>query len=586
MKTDIEVGFDAKNRRITLKVPFHLNEIPRGFPARRFDPKAKIWKLPLVQGNIRHLQSIQHHYPFTLTDEAKDAIKNYEALNSGPVYQPFPYHVYDFTRSASKYTPMVHQQKMLDRAWNLPAAAWFAKMGTGKTFAAIHLAFARFKAGIIDAVVISCPSTLRSTWRKELAKYATGEYDYRIHETKASWLKEFYAQKSDPKKPVLQILAISVEGLGVSEQLYDSVCGFFVNRRVFLIQDESSRIKSPGALRTQRSIQLGACATHRLILNGTPIALGIQDLWSQYEFLDPNIIGMGDYWAFKTRYVTMGGYENKQIVGYQNVEELMGLIEPYTVEVGKDVLNLPPKVPKQRLISATPEQKKLLRLVKKGGSDDPNDPIIKVDNVLERVLRWRQIVGGWLPRSVPVELDSGEVVWETVLEPLDKNPKMDSLFELIEDNNAGSKFVIWTPFVHEIEFIIGKLTKLYGPESVRGYYGKTDKSLRSDIEDAYCNNPTMRYFVGNAASAGLGLTLISGENDIMVYYSGTNAYIDRAQSEDRCHRIGQKNSVVVVDLIMERTVDETIAASIEVKMNVEEYIMERLARGEALSLEG
>jgi len=157
---------------------------------------------------------------------------------------------------------------------------------------------------------------------------------------------------------------------------------------------------------------------------------------------------------------------------------------------------------------------------------------------------------------------------------------------MIEDHNAGSKFIIWTPFVHEIEYIIARLAKVYGPDSVRAYYGKTDKSLRSDIEDAYCNDPQMRYFVGNAASAGLGLTLISGESDIMVYYSGTNAYIDRAQSEDRAHRIGQHNSVVVADIVMERTVDESIAESIALKMNVEEYIMERLAKGEPLQFEG
>jgi SNF2 family DNA or RNA helicase len=66
----------------------------------------------------------------------------------------------------------------------------------------------------------------------------------------------------------------------------------------------------------------------------------------------------------------------------------------------------------------------------------------------------------------------------------------------------------------------------------------------------------------------------------MVYYSGTNAYIDRAQSEDRAHRIGQKNTVTVVDLVMENTYDEIIQASISTKMDVEEYIMTRIAGGD------
>jgi SNF2 family DNA or RNA helicase len=579
LNTTIKVDYDQKTRRLKMTCPFFLADVMRGFPSRRFDPKSKTWRMPLVRPNILHLKATERTYDYAVTDAAHEAMRNYETLMAGPVYQPFPTHLYDFKKAKTKYDPMEHQSRMLDKSWNLPAIAWFAKMGTGKTFAAIHLACARFKAGLIDSVVIVCPSTLRSTWRKELEKYATVEYDYRVHDTKASWLKEFY---NDRKSKQLQILAVSVEGLGVSAALYDSVCGFFPHRNIMLICDESSRIKNPDAKRTQRTIEFRDASKYRLILNGTPIALGIKDLWSQYELLDPNIIGSGDYWSFQTRYLVKGGFEGKEIVGVQNVEELIRLIEPYTVEVGKDVLNLPPKVMKPRYVQATAEQKMLLKLIKKGESPDPTAPLIKVDNVLERVLRWRQVVGGWLPRQDPI-------TEKVTLEPLEDNPKMDAFFELIADNYEGSKFIIWSTFIHEIEYIIQRLGEKYGQQSVAGYYGATDKEERSRIEDAYCNNPSLRFFVGNPATAGLGLTLISGMDDIMVYYSGTNAYIDRAQSEDRAHRIGQKRSVVVVDMVMEKTIDEQIIAALEEKMSVEEYIMTRLKNGapiESMELTG
>lgn len=579
MNNVIKLDFDPKTKKFKAVAPFHLNDVIREFPSKRFDPKSKTWRLALTRQNIEHLNRVSCIYAFEITEAAEVAIRDHEQLTKGPTYVPFPYHVYDFAKSATGFSPMVHQRRMLDKAWNLPACAWFAKMGTGKTFAAVHLACARYLAGLIDAVVIICPSTLRSTWRKELAKYSTVPYDYRVHETKAGWIRDFYDLRRTGN---LKILAVSVEGLGVSAGLYDSVLGFFQDRRVMVINDESSRIKNPQALRTKRCIEFRDHSEYRIILNGTPIALGIEDLWSQYEFLDGNIIGSGDYWSFKTRYVELGGYENKQIVGYKNVEELMKLIEPYTVEVGKDVLDLPPKIMKSRLVTATPEQRRLLKLIKKGYSDDPAAPLIKVDNTLERVLRWRQVVGGWLPEQHP---ETGAVT----LKPLKDNPKMDSLMELIADNVKGSKFIIWSSFIHEIDYISDRLAALYGENSVRKYYGATDKSERSAIEDAYCNDAKMRFFVSNPATAGLGLTLISGENDVMVYYSGTNAYIDRAQSEDRSHRIGQKNSVVVVDMVMERTIDEVIAASIEAKMSVEEYIMTRLKNGtplEKMELEG
>lgn len=579
LDNQIAVSYDQKTKRLKIACSFFLADAARSFPARKFDPKSKTWRMPLNKQNIEHLNATRHIFKYVITEETQKAIDNFVKILDGPIYEPFPYHLYDFTKSKTKFLPMDHQRRMLDKSWNLPAVAWFAKMGTGKTFAAIHLACARYKAGLINAVVIICPSTLRSTWRKELEKYATVEYDYRVHETKSKVQQEFYDDKKSEKSEKLQILAVSVEGLGVSEALYDSVCGFFLGRECMVIVDESSRIKNHAAQRTKRTIEFKDISKYRMVLNGTPIAVGIQDLFSQYEFLDSNIIGSGDWWSFKTRYVEMGGYEGKKIIGYKHIEELMQLIEPYTLEVSKDVLNLPPKVMKIRYVSATSEQKALLKLIKKGTGAEADDPLIKVDNVLERVLRWRQVVGGWLPRQDPI-------TEKTTLEPLKQNPKMDSFFELIEDHYEGSKFIIWSTFIHELEYINRKLEEKYGSSSCALYYGAVDKESRSRIEDQYCNDTKLRFFIGNPATAGLGLTLISGMDDIMVYYSGTNAYIDRAQSEDRAHRIGQFRTVVVVDMVMENTVDEQIIASTQEKMNVEEYIMTRLKNGIQLELEG
>jgi len=578
MKNVIEVSFDPKTRRLIMAGPFHLNDAIRGFPSRRFDPKSKTWRVPLVRANVAHLTSVAHIYPFKIDDAAKKAVEQAEQLMAAPKVIPFPFQ-YRFTDSKVKYTPMEHQTRMLDGAWNLKAVAWIAKMGTGKTYAAIHLAFARWLAGQIDAVMVICPSTLRPTWRKEFEKFATREYDFRVHETKASWLKEFYNEKP---KDRLQVLAVSVEGLGVSEALYDSACGFMVGRRVMVVCDESSRIKNPDAKRTNRAISIGSVAEYKMILNGTPIALGIEDLWSQYEFIDPNIIGCGDYWAYKTRYLQMGGFENKQIVGYMNTDELMSAIRPYTIEVGKEVLNLPPKMMKPIYCEATAEQKRLFKLIVKGANGDPNAPLIKVENVLERMLRLRQVTGGYLPKGKVVEKEVDGMLVETIettIEPLEQNPKLDLLLSVVDDNFKTSKFIIWSTFVHEIEHLRDVLAQKYGEASVECYYGKTQIEDRSRIEDRYCKDPYLRFFIGNPVAAGLGLTLISGEDDVMVYYSGTNAYIDRAQSEDRSHRIGQKRSVTVIDLVMERTVDVVIQESIQMKMGIDEFVTAQLRAG-------
>jgi SNF2 family DNA or RNA helicase len=267
----------------------------------------------------------------------------------------------------------------------------------------------------------------------------------------------------------------------------------------------------------------------------------------------------------------MGGYENKQIIGYSNVDELMSLIQPYTLEVDKKVLKLQAKTYKVIYVTATPEQQRLFKKIETGVGDGP---MIKVQNVLEKMLRLQQVIGG----SEPMTFDVDGVL-ETTTVPLVKNPKLDALMEMIDDNREGTKFIIWARYIPEIELICTKLREKYGNASIVDYFGATSREDRGTAEDRYCRDTACRFFVGNPAAAGLGLTLISGENDAMVYYSGTFAYIDRAQSEDRAHRIGQTNPVVVVDFVMEGTLDETIQESIREKKDLDQYVKDEMNKG-------
>lgn len=562
----IKITYNAKTKRLLLAVPFHLADVARSFPSRRFDPKTKLWAVPIVKQNLAHWLEIRKKYDWDLSTEAISAMMDAEKLMQGPSYIPFPLEFFD----GAKYSPMEHQWPMLDRGWNLRGYALFAAMGTGKTFVTVQMGSARWKYGEIGAMVVISPQTLHRTWQKEFAKYAPPDsFTTRPLKTGDKGLDEWMS--TDPGK--LHILLISVEGLGISEKYYLESLRFYEHfRRIFTVVDESSRIKNPDAKRTERTIMLGSFSEYRMILNGTPIAKGIQDLWSQYEFLDPNIIGSGDYWAFKTRYVEMGGYENKQIIGYKNVEELMRLIQPYSLEVDKKVLKLPPKIPKQRYLSPTPEQQRLFEKILTGVGDGP---MIKVQNVLERMLRLQQVIGGFEPMTDPETL-------VTTVRPLSANPKFDDLIEFIEDVKASSKVIIWARYQHEIEFIVASLRKKYGDRSVLHYYGGTDAAGRAEAEDRYRDDPELRFVVGNPAAAGLGLTFISPENDVMYYYSGTFAYIDRSQSEERGHRIGQTDTVTVVDPIIEGTLDEAMFMSIAEKKDMDQFVKDWVAKGNNL----
>ncbi len=59
----------------------------------------------------------------------------------------------------------------------------------------------------------------------------------------------------------------------------------------------------------------------------------------------------------------------------------------------------------------------------------------------------------------------------------------------------------------------------------------------------------------------------------MIYYENNYNYASRIQSEDRCHRIGQKKKVLYIDLMYKDTIDQEIYKALKNKKNVAEYMM-------------
>jgi SNF2 family DNA or RNA helicase len=59
----------------------------------------------------------------------------------------------------------------------------------------------------------------------------------------------------------------------------------------------------------------------------------------------------------------------------------------------------------------------------------------------------------------------------------------------------------------------------------------------------------------------------------VIYFSNSFDLAVRMQSEDRAHRIGQRNTVTYVDLISEGTIDEKIVKALRGKMDVASQVM-------------
>ena len=178
------------------------------------------------------------------------------------------------------------------------------------------------------------------------------------------------------------------------------------------------------------------------------------------------------------------------------------------------------------------------------------------------MLRLQQVLSGHL------RTDEGEILTF-------KSNRMDALLEILEEHSG--KAIIWSRFRHDIVTITERLKKEFGEDSTGSYFGDTSDDARSALVKNFQDpNHPVRFFVGNPSTAGYGITLT--EANLVVYYANSFDLEHRIQSEDRAHRIGQKNPVLYVDLITEKTVDEKIVAALRNKIDIGAKVLREEAR--------
>ena len=182
--------------------------------------------------------------------------------------------------------------------------------------------------------------------------------------------------------------------------------------------------------------------------------------------------------------------------------------------------------------------------------------------VITQLLRLQQVLSGH------IKTDEGKIVTFPT-------KRMDALQEIMDEHDG--KAIIWSRFRYDIQAIVLTLQKKYGEHAAAGYFGDTGDEERNDIVRNFQDpNHPLKYFVGNPSTAGYGLTLT--EADLVVYYANDFNLETRIQSEDRAHRIGQKNPVTYVDLICEGTIDEKIVKSLRAKIDIGAKVLGEEAR--------
>jgi len=465
-----------------------------------------------------------------------------------------------------KTKPYEHQLEALKRSWNKKEYAYFMEMGTGKSKVLIDNIAMLYDKGGINAAILVAPKGVYRNWsEKEIPAHMPDHIEKHIGvwtpapntKQKRELIKLFEVNHD------LKLLIINVEAFSTKKGVA-FVEKFILAHNVLIAVDESTTIKNPKAQRTKNLLKLAVNSKYRRILTGFPVTQSPLDLYSQSTFLSPQLLGYTSFYSFQNRYAKlinrkMGARTFRQVVGYQNLEELTGNVNEFSYRVlKKECLDLPDKVYQRREVELTTEQKKVYKELKDYAMAElDSHEIVSVTSVLTQILRLHQVVCGF------VRNDNGDEVEV-------KSNRLDELINILEE--VQGKTIIWANYQYDIKRILKTLHNITGVNSVATYYGETPDEERQEIIRRFQDpNSELKYLISNTQTGGYGITLTEASN--VIYYSNNYDLEKRLQSEDRAHRIGQTNKVTYIDLVAKGTVDEKIVKALRNKLSLAQEVL-------------
>jgi len=463
-----------------------------------------------------------------------------------------------------KTKPYAHQLKALEMSWDKKAFAYFMEMGTGKSKVLIDNISMLYDKGKINGALIIAPKGVYKNWYS--AEIPTHMPDH-IEKEAVLWQAAITKKQQDLLDTLfktgtdLHILLMNVEAFSTKKGV-DFAAKFLNSHECLMAIDESTTIKNPEAKRTKNIVKLGEHVKYKRILTGSPVTKSPLDLYKQCEFLDTWLLDHSSYYTFRTRYAVMktanfGGRSVQIVSGYKNLGELSDKLKNFSYRVLKDdCLDLPAKTFMKRIVTLTPDQKRLYEQMKKQALAILNGKMTTTVNALTQLMRLQQITCGYF------KADDG-----TTQEI--PNNRLDELVDVT--NEMEGKVVIWAHWQSDVTNIIKALIKEYGVGCCVDYYGLTPNEERQDNIKKFQDDPNVRFFIGTPATGGYGITLTAASN--MIYYSNGYDLEKRQQSEARIDRIGQTKPMTYVDIMCEGTVDERIVKALRKKVNIASQVM-------------
>ena len=442
--------------------------------------------------------------------------------------------------------------------------------GLGKTLQAIGVANVLGRS--IRKILVVVPASQKKNWLDEFTKWDVHGRTYaRIWDAAPGW-------------PTTDVVILNYDRLAkFAEQIETTQWDL-------LICDEAHILKNEDAIRTK--LVFGGdirgrqhppiAAARKIFITGTPISNAPIDMWPLIHALDPDGLGRS-YGEFVNTYcdprntcMRGSGRGITNPVELQNRMRGAFMVRRPKAEVLTD---LPPK--RRQVIEIEPSGRGLVNALEaeQRAQTEAADMQAEIRRELERIGKtlsrreYERKVKQLNNAPAIAFQDMSRVRHQTALAKVPV--AVDYCAGLLAER---PKILV---FAHHGDVINGMVEGLKEFGAVK-YTGDQSEKARNDAVEAFEKNPAVRVFIGSIKASGVGLTLNAADTSVFVEMDWVPSAI--SQSEDRCHRIGQRNNVLVHHLVVTGSIDSKMIKVVLSKQELCDAALDRHSTDSSASI--
>ena len=452
-----------------------------------------------------------------------------------------------------RFTPFEHQIDGIN--FGLTKNKWLLldSMGLGKTNEIIWYAETLKRRGIIDHCLIICGvDSLRQNWKKEINKFST-ESCIVLGEKVSKKGKVSYASVDQRAKQLLEPIEEFFVIVNVATLRSEKIVEAFKkspNKFGLIAVDEAHKISNKASQQGANLLKLNS--PYKVAATGTPI---VNSPLSAYLLLAWTDNDMSTLTTYKSNYCEFGGFGDKQVVGYKNLDVLKEEMDSCSIRRTLDQVrdDMPLKTVHYEIVEMSDAHRKFYDAVKEGVKEEADRVELKANNLLALTTRLRQAT------ACPAILTSQDIL----------SSKIERCVEIVEDLVSQNEKVVILSTFKEPVYQLAKLLERYKPLVATG---DVDDQIAFSRMDQFQNDPISKVFIGTHGKCGTGFTLNAASYMICIDTPYTHSSF--SQSTDRIWRVTNTRPAFITVLSCGDSIDERVAEIVENKKELADFLVD------------